>query len=193
MGEFLNPEFWSQRYKEGTTGWDLGVVSPPIKAYIEQLTNKDLKILIPGCGNAHEGEYLRALGFQNVHLLDYAPEALQEFSERNPDFPKDQLHIGDFFEHRGEYDLIIEQTLFCAIDPQLREKYAQHSSELLKPGGKLVGLLFNRDFDSGPPFGGSQVEYEAYFQKYFSKIEMSPCVNSISPRAGTELFIKLTK
>lgn len=30
----------------------------PLKVYFDQLTNKDLKILIPGGGNSHEAEYL---------------------------------------------------------------------------------------------------------------------------------------
>jgi len=50
--------FWSSKYQEGQTGWDMGEVSPPIKAYIDQLTNKDLSILIPGAGNAYEAAYL---------------------------------------------------------------------------------------------------------------------------------------
>ena len=49
--------------------------------------------------------------------------------------------LGDFFEHTGQYDLIIEQTFFCAIDPKLREKYVAQSSALLKPSGKIIGVL----------------------------------------------------
>ena len=50
----LNQEFWAKKYVSGETGWDMGMVSPPIKAYIDQLENKDLSILIPGAGNAYE-------------------------------------------------------------------------------------------------------------------------------------------
>jgi hypothetical protein len=63
----------------------------------------------------------------------------------------------------------------------------------LKPEGKLVGLLFNRSFEGGPPFGGSKEEYETYFHPYFSSIKMDECHNSIEPRMGTELFIQLQK
>ena len=38
---------------------------------------------------------------------------------------------------------MIEQTFFCAINPELRTKYAQQSSNILNPKGKLIGLLFN--------------------------------------------------
>ena len=113
--------------------------------------------------------------------------------KRNPEFPQKQLVIGDFFEHVGKYDLIIEQTLFCALNPSLRSQYAEKTAELLCENGKLVGLLFNRDFVGGPPFGGNKEEYLGYFQNHFSTVEMNECKNSIAPRQGTELFINLVK
>lgn len=193
MNNFLSPQFWSQRYKDKQTGWDLGQISPPIKEYVDQLKDKNLKILIPGCGLGHEGEYLFKQGFKNVHLLDFSAEPLVDFKMRNPSFPETQLHVGDFFEHQGKYDLILEQTLFCAIDPSLRRKYAEKSAELLNTGGKLVGLLFNRQFEGGPPFGGDKQEYQSYFGDFYSKVEMNECFNSIAPRSGSEVFIKFVK
>lgn len=189
--EHLSEEFWSNRYEAGTTGWDLGEVSPPIKEYIDQLTNKSIQILIPGCGNGYEAEYLWKNGFQNVHVIDLALEPLNNLKRRCPAFPEGQLHHGDFFEHLGKYDLIFEQTMFCAIDPVLRQKYADTVRELLVPGGKLVGVLFNRDFEGGPPYGGNKEEYLAYF-KDFSKVIMEPCYNSYPARQGSELFVRIT-
>ena len=49
----LDEAYWNSQYNANTTGWDLGQVSPPLKAYIDQLTNKNLRILIPGCGNTY--------------------------------------------------------------------------------------------------------------------------------------------
>lgn len=189
----LNPEYWNDRYAENKIGWDMGEVSPPIKAYFDQVENKELKILIPGAGNAHEVVYLFNAGFKNVHVLDYAEQPMNELKERLPELPDEQIHIEDFFEHRGEYDIIVEQTLFCAIDPSLREKYAQKASDLLKEGGKLIGLLFNREFESGPPFGGDQMEYVVYFAPVFTSVEMYDCYNSHPARQGSELFIRMIK
>ncbi|SHI83533.1 Thiopurine S-methyltransferase (TPMT) [Algibacter luteus] len=50
--------YWTQRYNERQTGWDVGKPTTPLKTYIDQLKNKSLKILIPGAGNAYEAEYL---------------------------------------------------------------------------------------------------------------------------------------
>lgn len=57
----------------------------------------------------------------------------------------------DFFNHRGEYDLIIEQSFFCAIEPELRIPYARHCHGLLRKGGKLSGSRCNHVFSFGPP------------------------------------------
>lgn len=92
------------------------------------------------------------------------------------------------------FDLLLEQTLFCALDPTLRVEYARQAAKLLEPHGKLAGVLFNRTFENaGPPFGGTQEEYLECFKPYFQSIEMESCYNSIPPRQGTEIFVKMSK
>jgi SAM-dependent methyltransferase len=186
--------FWSSKYQEGQTGWDMGEVSPPIQAYIEQLTNKQLSILIPGAGNAYEAAFLFEQGFQDVTVLDLAKEPLDNFKKRVPEFSHKNLIQQDFFDHHGQYDLIIEQTFFCALDPSLRVAYIDKMKALLKPGGKLVGLLFDfRLTKEGPPFGGDADAYSLAFQKRFEIKTLAPCYNSIKPRDGKELFIIFEK
>lgn len=72
----LSPEYWNKKYQDAETGWDLGAVSPPLKDYIDQLTDKEIKILIPGCGRAYEAIYLSRLGFKNITVADVAQEPL---------------------------------------------------------------------------------------------------------------------
>ena len=189
----LSSQYWNERYKTSNIGWDLGEISPPIKAYIDQLTDKSVQILIPGCGNGYEAEYLCQLGFTNVHVLDFASEPLLDLKKRVPTFPENSLHQDDFFAHEGQYNIIIEQTLFCAIDPSLRTEYVQTIKRLLASNGKLVGVLFNRDFEGGPPFGGNKTEYEQLFSKEFLSVKMEECYNSVAPRQGSELFVKIVK
>ncbi|MBI3141253.1 MAG: methyltransferase domain-containing protein [Bacteroidetes bacterium] len=192
----LGADYWSQRYQNGQTGWDLGRVSEPLRLYIDQLVNKDLKVLIPGCGNAYEAEYMLEQGFTNITLIDISDVLVKQLGDRLlPRFAgKIALEHGDFFAHRGHYDLIIEQTFFCALLPGFRRDYAVKMAQLLAPGGKLVGLLFDRHFEqSGPPFGGDRHEYLEYFGDLFELRYFSECYNSIPPRAGTELFISLVR
>mgnify|MGYP006081386879 FL=1 len=190
--EHLSKNFWESRYEKETTGWDLGEVSSPIKAYFDQVENKSLRILIPGCGNGHEVEYLFNLGFDNVHAMDLAEEPLLNLLKRVPTFPEEHIIFGDFFAFSGEFDIIVEQTMFCAIDPDLRSAYASKCEGLLAENGKIVGVMFNLEFADGPPYGGSKEEYMTYFDQ-FSSVEMEECYNSIEPRQGAELFVKISK
>lgn len=190
----LNSNFWNSLYLNNDFKWDAGKITTPLKEYFDQLTNKELKILIPGAGNSHEAEYLFGNGFKNIFVLDYAPEPLKNIKKRCSNFPNENLIQIDFFEHTGQYDLIIEQTFFCAIDIKLRPSYAKHMHTLLKPDGKLVGLLFTKvpEIDA-PPFGGTKEEFLSYFNPYFTIKTFELCYNSIKPRENRELFINLVK
>jgi SAM-dependent methyltransferase len=195
MNRELNKEYWNNRYIQQQTGWDIGSVAPPLKEYIDQLIDKNSSILIPGCGNAYEAAYLLQQGFKNVTLVDIAPAATAAVEDKLSTYINNGLQIitGDFFDLKTTYDLILEQTFFCALDPTLRSAYVEKMVSLLNPDGKLVGLLFNRHFEGGPPFGGSMLEYEELFSPQFNIQMMDTAYNSIAPRAGTELFVKMTK
>ena len=190
----MEKSYWVDRYENQDTAWDVGTITNPIKFYIDQLTDKSIKILIPGAGNGHEAEYLVNHGFNNVFVLDIVQKPLDVLKKRMPKIPENHFICEDFFSHQSHYDLILEQTFFCAINPKDRKKYVQKMTQLLPQNGKIVGLLFCFAFDenSGPPFGGSIQEYEHLFSKDF-RLTINECYNSIKPRDGKELFIKLIK
>jgi thiopurine S-methyltransferase len=65
---------------------------------------------------------------------------------------------------------------------------------LLKPGGKLAGLLFNDPLNTDhPPFGGNKEAYKNYFNPYFHFKVFETCYNSIKPRKDRELFINFIR
>ncbi|TNE70198.1 MAG: methyltransferase domain-containing protein [Bacteroidetes bacterium] len=188
MNNHVNdPSYWTEKYLNNATGWDIGEISTPLKEYVDQLVNKEISILIPGCGYGHEAVYLIDQGFKNIHVLDFSPEPLAALVKKVGD-EHVSIHCEDIFHHIGSYDLILEQTLFCAIDPSNRDPYIRKIHELLNPQGKFVGVLFNRDFVSGPPFGGSKEEYELLLTRYFSHVKIEACYNSIEPRRDAEVF-----
>lgn len=190
----LDKNYWDNRWANAETGWDIGYASPAIVKYMEQFPDKDASILIPGCGNAYEAMSLVEMGFQHIVLLDISEQAVNKLRERFGAMPEVKLVCDDFFRHTGAYDLIIEQTFFCALDPSLRPAYVRKANSLLKEGGQLIGLLFNRDFEAaGPPFGGHKEEYLNLFMPHFHIHKMEPCYNSIPPRASFELFVNLLK
>lgn len=184
----LRREYWENRYKNLETVWDIGYPSTPIISYFNAEVDKSSKILIPGCGNAYEAGYLHEKGYDNVYILDFARSPLENFQKAYENFPAAHVIYADFFEHNDSYDIIVEQTFFCALDPGRRKEYVQHMYDLLNHGGRLIGLLFNCEFDAGPPFGGSKDEYEQLFSPKFKIEKLETAVNSIEPRQGNELF-----
>ncbi|MEM8928558.1 MAG: SAM-dependent methyltransferase [Bacteroidota bacterium] len=193
MGDTLDARYWNTRYKENRLGWDIGYPSTPLRSYIDQLDDPSLQILIPGGGNSYEAEYLFQNGFTNTFVVDVAQTAKDNFLKRFPNFPGHQFFVQDFFGLKGQFDLILEQTFFCALHPSLRKAYVQKTYELLKPQGKLVGVLFDFPLDGGPPFGGTKEEYAAHFQPFFQLAVLERCYHSIPPRQGSELFMKGVK
>lgn len=189
----MDSSYWDKRYKDNETGWDLNMVSPPLKIFIDTLKDKKLKILIPGCGNAYEAEYLLKKGFTNVTLIDIASDLVKKLKEK---FLGQEIRIlnVDFFEHMETYDLILEQTFFCALHPALRQHYATHCNELLNIGGRVVGLLFDTIFEqAGPPFGGTKEEYQKCFEPLFYLKQFDTSLHSVAPRQGRELFVEMEK
>ena len=95
--------YWEERYQNNDTGWDIGSVSTPLKEYIDQLTNKNSRILLPGAGNGYEFDYLINKGFKNVFVIDIAISPLQNIAKRNPSMTSNLLHQ-DFFTLNEKFD-----------------------------------------------------------------------------------------
>jgi len=191
--EELTADYWTRRWTRGETQWDLCYASPPLTEYIDQLKDKSLRILVPGAGNAYEGIYLLEKGFDNTTIVDISPEPIEHIRKNYPGIKNHQLVLGDFFELKDTYDLILEQTFFCAIHPSQRLQYVQKCHQLLSEKGKLVGVLFNDTLNSDfPPYGGFVQDYQPLFTPYFDGT-LENCYNSIKPRAGRELFMHFVK
>jgi len=191
----LDKKYWEKRYDENILGWDIGSISTPLKTYIDQLTDKELKILIPGAGYGYEAMYFFELGFTNIHIIDIAELPLKQIKTKIPEFPDAQLIVADFFNlEQTDFDLVLEQTFFCALNPSLRTDYARKMYDLLKKGGTLSGLFFDFPLTkNGPPFGGSKKEYHDLFRQHFNIKTLERAYNSIPPRQGNELFFIFEK
>lgn len=192
--ELVNGSYWNNRWQQAETGWDIGHAAPAITTFMQTVADKDIKILIPGCGNAYEAEALAQAGFTNITLLDISETLVKQLSKKYRDSTAINVILDDFFKHEGRYDMILEQTFFCALNPALRQQYAVKAASLLAENGQITGVLFSRTFEQdGPPFGGSTEEYESYFGTLFEINKMETCYNSIPPRKGSEVFINFKK
>lgn len=185
--------YWEERYQKQDTGWDIGTISTPLKEYIDQLTDKKCRILLPGAGNGYEFDYLIHKGFTNVFVVDIALSPINNIAERNPAIISNLFHQ-DFFNLNEKFDLILEQTFFCAIQPSMRVDYVSKMHEIVNPKGKIAGLLFDFPLtEEGPPYGGSKEEYLSLFSEKFTIKTIERAHNSIKPRQNKELFFIFEK
>jgi len=194
MKTSLDKSYWQSRYHSDQTGWDVGSPTPALGDYIAQLLERDKEkeILIPGCGRAWEADLLLEKGFTHVTLLDVTDEPLEAARKRfiEKGFEQPTVLVGDFFSLAGKFDLVLEQTFFCALEPQLRNAYVDKMHQILNPGGKLAGVFFSVHFPfEGPPFGTMPHDLSKFFVKKFEIKAFAPCFNSIKPRMGNEHFL----
>lgn len=185
----LDKEYWNQRWIKNETQWDIGSPSSPLLKIIRKWKDKNSKILIPGCGNAYEIDFLLENGFTNITVLDFAEEVIITLKNKYKSFPQLNIIQDDFFTHAGSYDYILEQTFFCSLPKSFRQNYAEICKSLLNDSGILTGVLFDREFEyEGPPFGGNMEEYEELFSIHFSFVYLEKCDFSIPQRMGSEVY-----
>src|ERR1700759_4647245 len=100
--------YWDERYERNDITWDIGRISPPLQTYFDQLTDKSLSILIPGCGNSYEAAYLLEKGFTNITLVDISETLMSALQKKFAAWPAPPLRLitGDFFDLQGSYDRI---------------------------------------------------------------------------------------
>jgi cyclopropane fatty-acyl-phospholipid synthase-like methyltransferase len=191
-------EDWQRHYDEGDLGWDLGQVAPPFIKLFESKTILPGKTLIPGCGRGHEVIYLAENGFE-VTAVDYSPGAVNHLKstvqERNL---KCEVLNMDFFgidsAHNGVYDLLIEQTFFCAISPEQRSSYVSTVARALKKGGMLAGLFYHTgEEEGGPPFNTTREDIKKYFSDSFEIRQLSKAEDSAEQRKNKEWLAILIK
>jgi len=189
----MEKSYWNIRYLNEDTPWTLNTHNNAIVNYFLD-KDRNSNILIPGAGLSSEAQALLELGYKNITICDISEIVISKLKSENDLASKILLLNADFFELVGQYDYIIEQTFFCAINPELREQYVTKIYDLLKPRGRLLGVLFNIDFEkAGPPFGGSEKEYKNLFSNRLNIINMEICQDSVSARMGNELFFECSK
>ena len=190
--------FWEHRYEKGEIGWDLGVETPVFKTISEKL--KPGKVCILGCGNGYDAISFSKKGF-SVTAVDFARTPINnlQIAARSLSLSIETIKK-DIFDlipdYSSQFDYIIEQTCFCAIDPRKRQQYSNLVHDLLKLGGKLIGLWMPLDkdiIDGGPPFGVKENEIKKLFSTKWKIIEDCFPTQSIEARKGREKLIVFEK
>ena len=200
--QFINssmPEYWENFYQSGDMGWDLGKPTPIFDDWIQCQTDS-LSICILGAGNGWDAINFAEKG-HNVTAVDFAESAINNMqtSAQKKGIQINLIHsdifdLGKLFSHT--FDIVLEYTCFCAINPTRRFDYVKMINKILKPNGKLVGILFPIDGDSNddsPPFAVDLDLTISLFSKYFILDTKEIPTLSIKGRNHREVFIIFKK
>lgn len=188
---------WQGYYDQDDLRWDLGEVSPPLKRLWEKGVLEPGRTIIPGCGQGHEVIFFAQQGFEvtGVEYTEGGVGLLRENLEKAG--LQGKVVHSDFFEldasHHGRYDLMLEQTFFCAIHPRDRTRYVDTARRILKPGGMLAGLFYNTGEEDGPPYNTTEEDILQSFSDGFKIVRLEKCDHSIESRQGKELLAILQR
>jgi methyl halide transferase len=188
----LDAAFWQRCYVNGDAFWDHGEPSPGLVDFLRKNRRAPGQTLVPGCGFGHDCLEFARHGFK-VTGLDISPRAVVKAAKlaQSRGIRATYRH-GDFLNlatrYRSRFDWVFEHTCFCAIDPAQRDRYVIAAVRALRQGGYLLGIFYNIQPKSGPPFGTTREELLERFRPHFRLIS-STVPRSYPNRTGKELLM----
>ncbi|MBC86387.1 MAG: hypothetical protein CL677_04340 [Bdellovibrionaceae bacterium] len=184
--------FWSSRYQKESTPWDMERPHPALASVLPQLKLNKQRILVLGCGSAHDAAFLADAG-HIVTAVDFSKAAIEKAQTKFGDRANLKFFHGDAFQlpetFQGQYDLVFEHTFQCAINPEKRNDLVKVWNRCLHREGYLLGLFFVFDRPGGPPFGGSEWEIKSRLDPYFDFLYWTRWRRSEDERQGSELIV----
>ena len=186
------PDWWSHIYRTEEPRWDLAGPTPVLSQVVPQLKLQRSRVLVLGAGRGHDAAWFAEQG-HIVTAVDFSEEAINAARAKYLHLPNLNFLQADVFhlpvEMNGNFDIVFEHTLYCAISPNRRADLARVWRRVLGENGHLLGIFETRDKVAGPPFGGSEWEVRSRLQKGFRPLYWMRLRVSKESRAGQEFFV----
>ncbi len=186
--------FWDEQYRNNKAGWDMRTSTPVFEDLLnEQRFLKPGRILITGCGKGYDAILAAKKGY-DVYAVDFSVEAIK-FAKALADQENVRVNFiqEDIFKldliYKNYFDYVYDYVTYCAVLPERRKEFAEKTARFLKPGGKLVALLFPvEERKGGPPYAVDVMEFYELVSPYLDLKFSSKRINSIKPRMGREVL-----
>lgn len=183
---------WSERYIKEDTGWDMGSPSPSLVWAVDKLKLPRMRVAVLGCGAGHDAQLFASKGHM-VTGFDFSQEAIKKAQSLYPSHSHLKWECRDVFEisdeFRNSFDLIVEHTCFCAVDPARRSELVKVWRSILSDEGQILGVFFVMPKPYGPPYGGTEEEIQDLLQEHFRKSLWVRSKVSHPGRLGRELVV----
>ena len=181
-----DPEFWELRYGARFAPWDAGKVPARLREFVAA-SPRALRVLVPGCGSAHDVGHFAESGWPVVGI-DFSAAAVAAAREiLGPRAAS--VRQADFFAPIAEapFEMVYERAFLCALPRRMWPDWARRVGELVAPGGLLAGFFFFDAGERGPPFPlHGQGELDALLAPAFTRIDDRGVADSIDVFRGKE-------
>lgn len=170
-------EAWLERWQVGRTGWHEPGGNRNLQKHW-RVTGR--RVLVPLCGKTPDLLWLEAQGNEvvGVELSDIAVQGF--FEEHGLSYERKEgaldeyraserrvtIFCGDYFEMQNvEFDAHYDRGALVALSPELRPKYARHTSSLLSTGAEqlVIAVQYDQAVCDGPPFSLDADEMRGYW------------------------------
>lgn len=202
----MDAQFWLDAWNSGRTGFHQEDYHKKLIQYFPEFEPiSGQKVLVPLCGKSKDMIWLHNMNLyvHGVELCDHAVEAF--FAENNLEEPiigqdhdfKHYTHqnivisSGDFFKlgKGDQYDYVYDRASLVALPQEMRDKYARVITDVLRPGGKYLLIVFEYDQSKmeGPPFSIDANEVHRLYEDHFT-IELKESEQEIRNSSKTEVL-----
>jgi thiopurine S-methyltransferase len=183
---------WIERWQVGRTGWHETGGNRNLQQHWRA---KGKRVLVPLCGKTPDLLWLEAQGNEvvGVELSELAVRAF--FDENNLDFERTEgaltqyrarerrvtLYCGDYFAFdAGPFDAHYDRGALVALTPDLRARYARHTSERLTDDAEqlVITVEYDQAVCDGPPFSLDASEVQGYWPRLERVAEVDDTENA---------------
>lgn len=195
----MERDFWIERWETNQIGFHQDDFSPHLKEHwATLLANNCSQVFVPMAGKTKDMLWLANEGHTvlGVELSDIAVNAFFTENSLTPNVEKVGQHVrhtadkieflcGDFFhltaDDTKEVKAVFDRASMVAMPVDLREKYAAHMANLLKPGVEmlLVSMEYPENEMSGPPFSVSEANINSLFSENFD-VKLLATIDSLA-------------
>lgn len=210
----MEHQFWKDRWELNQIGFHQTEINTYLSQHWSELGLLDnAPVFVPLCGKSLDMLWLREQGHDvlGIELFEVALDAFfsendiiptKERTERFVEFKADHLRLlaGDFFHLQAEdldgINAVYDRAALIAFPPEMRAQYANHMSQLLKPGAHimLIAMEYKDGVLKGPPFSVNEAEVHQLYAEHFD-IQLKGAFDRawVKDRYVTEKVYSLTR
>ena len=130
------------------------------------------KILFLGEGEGRNAVHAAKSGW-DVHAIDGAPSGKEKAdklaAENNVTINYEVMDLNDFNSPENEYDAVV--LIFLHLEEKLRIKTHQNAIKALKPGGKIILEVFDKEQIKNSSGGPKSIKYLYSLEEIFSDFQ----------------------